>query len=101
MQSFVFSEMNIASRTKDKGKIKFYGPLASALSFIVHCGNKKQTNLGKEFKVYRGLRVNAEELDLKYKPGKCLNLQGYTSTTQDIGTALKFAVLQSHGVDKE
>ena len=45
MQTFIFSDMNKASREKDVEKIKFYGPLASALSFIVHCGNKKQTEL--------------------------------------------------------
>ena len=39
MQSFVFSEMNKASRMKDESKIKFYGAFASALGFIVHCGN--------------------------------------------------------------
>ena len=39
MQSFVFSEMNKASRLKDESKIKFYGAFASALGFIVHCGN--------------------------------------------------------------
>ena len=40
MQSFVFSEMNKASRLKDESKFKFYGAFASALGFIVHCGNK-------------------------------------------------------------
>ena len=45
MQSFVFKEMNKASRCKDIGKIKFYGPLASGLSFAVHCGNKAQAGL--------------------------------------------------------
>ena len=40
METFIFSELNKASRMKDIQKIKFYGPLASALSFIIHCGNK-------------------------------------------------------------
>lgn len=57
MQTFVFGDMNKASREKDVEKIKFYGPLASALSFIVHCGNKKQTELTQEFIVYRGIQV--------------------------------------------
>lgn len=39
MESFIFKELNAASRNKDESKLKFYGPLASALSFIVHCGN--------------------------------------------------------------
>ena len=36
MNSFIFYEMNKACREKDSSKIKFYGPLASALSFVVH-----------------------------------------------------------------
>lgn len=39
MQSFVFKELNKASREKDTSKIEFYGAYASALGFIVHCGN--------------------------------------------------------------
>ena len=47
MESFVFSEMNKTSRMKDTSKIKFYGAFASALGFIIHCGNKNQTELKK------------------------------------------------------
>ena len=39
METFVFSDMNLASRNKDADKIKFYGALASALSYIVHSSN--------------------------------------------------------------
>ena len=41
METFVFSEINKTSRMKDIDKIKFYGAFASALVFIVHCGNKR------------------------------------------------------------
>ena len=58
-----------------------YGPFASALSFIIHCGNKKQTNLPKKITVYRGFQVSIKELDKKYIEGNSINLQGYTSTT--------------------
>ena len=58
MQSFVFSEMNKASREKDWSKIKYYGAFASALGFIVHCGNKKLTELEKVFTVYRGIQIS-------------------------------------------
>ena len=40
LQSFVFTEMNRASREKDTSKIEYYGPLASVLSFMVHVGNQ-------------------------------------------------------------
>ena len=39
MESFIYSELNRASRTKDESKIEFYGAFASALGYIVHCGN--------------------------------------------------------------
>lgn len=57
MESFVYSEMNKASRNKDPSKIELYGPMASALSFIIHAGNKKTTDLQEKFVVYRGLKV--------------------------------------------
>ena len=72
MESFVFSEMNKASRMKDKSKIKFYGAFASALGFIVHCGNR--CNSRKDMIVYRGLFMPIDELELKYKEGEMINL---------------------------
>ena len=41
MQSFIFIQMNRASRDKDISKIEKFGPLAAALSYIIHCGNQK------------------------------------------------------------
>lgn len=46
MESFIFSELNRASRTKDESKIEFFGAFASALGFIIHCGNFN--NVSKE-----------------------------------------------------
>ena len=39
MQSFVFREMNKTTREKNLTKIKLYGPLATALSYIIHCSH--------------------------------------------------------------
>ena len=83
MESFIFKEMNKASREKDVSKIEQYGPLASALSFIVHAGNKGQTEFQKKFIVYRGLKLSKEELEQKYKVDNLINLQGFTSSTLD------------------
>ena len=57
MQSFVFSSMNKASRDKVESKIPFYGPLASALGYIIHIGNQRMTQINREFNAYRGLRM--------------------------------------------
>lgn len=62
MESFVFKEMNRASREKDTSKIELYGPLGSALSFIIHAGNKKMSGFSKKFVVYRGLKAPLIEI---------------------------------------
>ena len=42
MESFIFTELNKASRNKDATKIKYFGAFAAALSYIVHCGNDNE-----------------------------------------------------------
>ena len=74
MESFVFSEMKRDSRMKNVSKIKFFGAFASALGYIIHSGNFKNTNLGKEFTAYRGLTLPREELLHKYKKSEKINL---------------------------
>ena len=59
MESFVFKEINLASRTKDLSKIKFYGAYASALGYVIHASNaKKKIKLVDNFIVYRGTKLN-------------------------------------------
>ena len=82
--------MNRASRCKDVQKIKFYGPLAAALSFIVHKGNVKKTK--EILSVYRGLQIPEVELKEKYFVGNSFNLQGFTSTTLKRNVAINFAI---------
>ena len=55
MECFVFKEMNKTSRAKDKLMVSCYGALGSALSFIIHSGNKAKAELPDEVLVYRGL----------------------------------------------
>ena len=63
MNTFVFEEINRASRLKDLSKIEFYGPYASALGYIIHAANAKRKNkLAKKFTVYRGLKLTQEEI---------------------------------------
>lgn len=100
MQSFVFGAMNRSSREKDETKIDFYGPLASALSYIIHCGNRQNTDLSENFKVYRGLKVSTEELANNYKIGSKIHLQGYTSSSFDRKTAAGFCFYGADGVEK-
>ena len=93
MESFIFSEINKASRNKDISKIKYYGPYASALSYIINCGLKKRFLEKKKTNtiVYRGLKLTESELTDRFKVGSKISLQGYTSTTLSRNTALTFA----------
>ena len=47
---------------KDESKIQYYGAFASALGFIIHCGNMNKSNLNEGFDIYRGLQLSTEEL---------------------------------------
>ena len=42
MESFIYEELNRASREKDEKKIKFYGAFAAALSYIIDNANKNR-----------------------------------------------------------
>ena len=48
METFIYSDLNRASREKDITKIKYYGAFAAALSYIIDFANMKR----KEFKIY-------------------------------------------------
>lgn len=92
MESFVYSEMNLTSRRKDITKIKYYGAFASALGYIIHCGNGKNSSLKSDLIIYRGLQLSREELNDKFYVGNKMNLKGFTSTTINRKTGLKFAL---------
>ena len=93
METFVFSEMNRASRTKDTSKIKYYGAFASALGYIIHCGNSRNLrNPIEQTVVYRGLQMEASEITRRFTEGTLVNLAGFTSTTLSEQLALKFAI---------
>ena len=68
-----------------------YGALGSALSFIIHHGNKAIAKLPDEILVYRGLQLSKQELSDKYVVGTKTNLNGYTSSTLVKKKALGFA----------
>ena len=92
MESFVYTDLNRATRDKDQSKIKFYGAFAAALSFILYSASQHRSDLKvpKSMKLYRGIKMSAQEVR-NYKVGSKVNLSGYTSTSKDIGVALAFA----------
>lgn len=44
METFIYHELNKASRDKDKDKIKYYGAYAAALSYIISAANQNRKN---------------------------------------------------------
>ena len=42
MESFIYEELNQASREKDESKIKYYGAFAAALSYIIYTANSNR-----------------------------------------------------------
>ena len=57
MESFIYEELNRASRDKDVTKIQYYGAFAATLSFIICFANKnrKESKLEGRNLLYRGL----------------------------------------------
>ena len=85
MESFIYEELNRASRKKDESKIQYYGAYAAALSFIIYFANKNKKNYDKlngTNQLYRGLKMSKEHVELSYKKGKTVHLTGYTSTSK-------------------
>lgn len=95
MQSFVYPQMNEASRKKDFSKIQFYGPLASAMGYTIQVGNHKDTDLSDQFVLYRGLKVNSKKVAIAYKPGQLFQFSGFTNSTLSRETAVSFAKFTS------
>ena len=65
MESFIYPDLNRASREKDETKIKYYGAFAAALSYIIYFANQnRKTNKLKDTTIlYRGLKLKQEELN--------------------------------------
>ena len=84
MESFIYADLNRASRDKNKTKIKFYGAFAAALSYIIYFANtnRKVDKLKGSNLLYRGFKIKKEQLN-SYATGSTIHLMGYTSTSLD------------------
>lgn len=80
--------MNETSRNKTVSRIEQYGPLASALGYIIHAGH---CQLNGMITTYRGMTVPEQEIKDKYWEGNNISLTGFTSSTLNREVALGFA----------
>ena len=65
MESFIYEDLNRASRSKDKTKIQYYGAFAAALSYIIYFSNTNRgsAKLKGTNTLYRGLKLKREEVE--------------------------------------
>ena len=66
MESFIYEDMNRASREKDVSKIKYYGAFAAALSYILYFANNNRLNKrvqGSNYLLYRGVKLAKNDAD--------------------------------------
>lgn len=93
--------MNRASREKDLDKISFYGPLASALGYILHAASSKRNEMPeKKVTLYRGFSLKEEDIKKHFEVGKDTNLVGFTSSSLKRSVAVNFAIPAS-AIDEE
>ena len=88
METFIYPELNKASREKDKSKIQFYGAYAAALSYIIYSANRNRDlnsdRLTGTTVLYRGLSLARSQLETLYQVGSSIHLAGYTSTSLSV-----------------
>lgn len=65
MESFIYEDLNRATREKDKSKIKYYGAFSAALSFILYCATKNRCDLDipRTTNLYRGIKLSSYEVE--------------------------------------
>ena len=90
MESFVFSQMNKATRDKDFTKIEIFGPFASILGYIIQvAGLNHPEKLSRQFEVYRGMVRHEEDLE-EFQLNNIVSLKGFTSTSLNKQVAINF-----------
>ena len=92
MESFIYKEINKASRAQDETKIKYYGPFASALSFIIHCSNAPNHNPNQTKTIYRGFQMPLSTFNSKFEKDAFVDLEGFTSCSANPAVALRFTI---------
>ena len=65
MESFIYEDLNRATRDKDLSKVKFYGAFAAALSYILYSATKNRSDVevAKAVTLFRGIKLSATEVD--------------------------------------
>ena len=93
MESFIYYDLNKASRDRNVNSIKYFGPFAAALSYILYYANSRMDNqlqLNGQNTLYRGVKLTDSELEA-YQVGSRVHLRGYTSSSKQEDVAKVFA----------
>ena len=87
MESFVYKELNTASRDRDSSKVENYGPFAWGLYYTYSREDKGRV-------VFRGIHIKADEVSKYYRAHESkgwLELKGWSSCSLDYNVALEFS----------
>ena len=60
METFIYADLNRATREKDESKIEYYGAFAATLSYIIYFANMNRRNEEKlvgNTELFRGLKM--------------------------------------------
>ena len=66
LESFIYEDLNLASRQKDANKLKYYGAFAASLSYIIYAANQnrpKRDRISGTSYLYRGLRLSMRDIE--------------------------------------
>ena len=91
MESFVYRQLNTASRHRDSSKIDNYGPFALGLGYTFSLEDK-------DVVVFRGIHIEADKLKKfqdAYERKDWLYLEGWSSCSLDKSVALKYSKTDS------
>ena len=99
METFVYADLNSASRDHDKTKIFTLGPLSRALDTIVQDAERNRPEDSESLAewqftdLYRGLTLPASVIkQYQDKTGKMFFMGGFTSTSIHLQEAINYAL---------
>ena len=91
LESFLFHRLNLGSREQDTSIILTLGPFAVALSKVINNIQKNRADkIIGPFVCYSGMALDQELIE-SWKGKKKIVIEGYRSTSLDLGVARTFA----------
>ena len=93
MEGFLYDKLNHCIRSKNKDYIKYFGPFAAAISYIIyHANNNLKHKMSGINWLYRGEMAPLELVEkIRDQVDSSIYLLGYTATSTRQYVAYQFA----------